>query len=72
MVMEFCDRGCLQDAIDRGWLRTERDCLHSKPHMLSVVATALEVASAMAYLHAHDILHGDLTGVCSAGWARGS
>ncbi len=113
MVMEFCDRGTVQDAIDRGWLRTERDCLRSEvraprhtrcgspslspcpspsyaalgeapaasaarrrwlllvgccwptapqANWLGVVATAYDIASAMQYLHAHDVVHGDLTG----------
>mmetsp|Transcript_31353 Transcript_31353/g.79990 ORF Transcript_31353/g.79990 Transcript_31353/m.79990 type:complete len:891 (-) Transcript_31353:88-2760(-) len=62
IVMEYCDRGCVQDAVDRGWLRDKRDCLTSHANMDAVLATCLEIASALCYLHAHDIVHGDLTG----------
>ncbi|KAL6751941.1 mixed lineage protein kinase [Haematococcus lacustris] len=62
MIMEFCDKGCVQDAVDRGWLRTNPDCMKSEPHMPAVIATAMEIASAMRYLHSLDIVHGDLTG----------
>mmetsp|Transcript_19044 Transcript_19044/g.32598 ORF Transcript_19044/g.32598 Transcript_19044/m.32598 type:complete len:905 (+) Transcript_19044:39-2753(+) len=62
MVMEFCDKGCVQDAVDRGWLRDSRDAQTSKPNMVAILATALEIASAMQYLHAQDIVHGDLSG----------
>lgn len=68
LVLEFCNRGCVADAIYKGWFR--------RGHILgqmgatgafglserAVVATAREIASAMAYLHHEGILHGDLTG----------
>ncbi|KAG2487849.1 hypothetical protein HYH03_013566 [Edaphochlamys debaryana] len=73
ILMEFCDRGCLQEAIDRGWLRTERSALNGGPNMPAVLATAREVASALAYLHSASVVHGDLSGwnvmLCSSGAA---
>jgi serine/threonine protein kinase len=62
ILLELCDRGSLQDAIDRGAFRAVRmGRAGSQADMPAVVTTALEVASAMAYLHSVDILHGDLT-----------
>ena len=34
----------------------------AQPNMATILTTALEVASAMAFLHEHSIVHGDLTG----------
>lgn len=56
LLMEFCDRGSLQDAVDRGWL-----ACNGEMNYLAVTTTALEIASAMQYLHAVGILHGDLS-----------
>mmetsp|Transcript_35206 Transcript_35206/g.78353 ORF Transcript_35206/g.78353 Transcript_35206/m.78353 type:complete len:865 (-) Transcript_35206:387-2981(-) len=71
MIMEYADKGCLQDAIDRGWLLHKRSCLEGTPSMEAVTATALEIASALRYLHTNDVVHGDLSGwnimLCSAG-----
>ena len=127
LVMEYCDGGNLQDAVDRGafWERPAAGAapvrvgeavppdaprpspapaisggggsfdssLHGgwpalapgagapagaaagaaglAPCMPAIAATAREVAAAMAYLHAIDILHGDLAGgnvlLCSRG-----
>ncbi|KAL4427122.1 hypothetical protein ABPG77_001126 [Micractinium sp. CCAP 211/92] len=60
MVQEYCDRGTLGDAVDRGWLRT-RPKLDAPPNLLAVLLTAQEIASALAYLHDQNILHGDLS-----------
>ena len=88
LVMEYCDRGNLQDAVDRGAFFLQEEggagaCGASAsspppsplspspapppmpllpPNMPAIVATAREIAAAMAYLHAQGILHGDLTG----------
>lgn len=62
MVLEFMDRGSLQDAIDRGWLREGRTADHG-PDYPAVLATAAEVAAGVAYLHANDVVHGDLSAV---------
>ena len=45
----------------RGWLRTKRN-LDGSTDLPAVLQTAQEVASAMSFLHARDIVHGDLTG----------
>ncbi|GFR49160.1 hypothetical protein Agub_g11180 [Astrephomene gubernaculifera] len=62
MLLEFMDKGNLQDAIDRGWLREGR-AADNGPDYCAVLATAGEVAGALAYLHAHDVVHGDLSAV---------
>jgi len=60
LLLEFCDRGNLADAIDQGWLRMEPRA--SAPLCLPMVwACARDVARGLAYLHAHCVLHGDLT-----------
>ena len=53
-----------QDAIDKGWFR-ERPAVAAPPNMRTILSTATELASAMACLHANNILHGDLSG----GWS---
>jgi hypothetical protein len=58
-VLEYCDKGCLQDAIDCGWMR-ENPAAPGPPNILAVLATAREIASGMAYLHARGVVHGDL------------
>ena len=61
LVLEHCDQGCLQDAIDSGWLRTSRDPRIGTTHLPALLATAREIAGGMAYLHAQGIVHGDLS-----------
>lgn len=62
MIMEYCDKGSLQDAIDRGWLRFSRSCVSGAANMQAVIATALELASALNFLHSQEVVHGDLSG----------
>ena len=50
-----------QDAVDRGWLCTEPSYTAGTPDEVSVLLTAREIASAMAFLHASNIVHGDLS-----------
>lgn len=58
IVQEFCNRGSLFEAVDRGMLQLSGG---TGPDLRAVLATAQEIAGALTYLHAHDVLHGDLT-----------
>ncbi|KAL3143838.1 hypothetical protein ABBQ32_003662 [Trebouxia sp. C0010 RCD-2024] len=65
LLLEYCDKGSLQDAVDRGWFHTDKDghiSSKTKPNMHAIRATAHEIAGALSYLHSQDLLHGDLTG----------
>lgn len=61
----------MQEGVDRGLFRQEvsPDAL---PDIATILTTALEVASAMAFLHEHSIVHGDLTGgdICHQGYSQ--
>lgn len=61
LIMEFCDHGTLQDAVDRGWLLQPRSCRDGRPHAPAILHTARELASALSYLHEQGIVHGDLS-----------
>ncbi|GFH12753.1 mixed lineage protein kinase, partial [Haematococcus lacustris] len=61
IVMEMCNHGCLQDAVERGWLQDVPSSAQGKPKMSAIVATAYEIASALSYLHSHGVVHGDLS-----------
>jgi serine/threonine protein kinase len=50
-----------QDAIDKGWFR-EQPTIDAPPSLRIILETAQQIASAMTYLHAKGIIHGDLTG----------
>lgn len=54
--------GAAQEAIDKGWFRTQRSQLEGGVNMAAVLATAAQVAAGMAFLHARAVVHGDLTG----------
>ncbi|KAI8471183.1 MAG: kinase-like domain-containing protein, partial [Monoraphidium minutum] len=62
MVFEYADRGTVADAVVKGWFRTDRDPTKGATDLRQVALTGLEVAGAMAYLHARGVLHGDLCG----------
>lgn len=47
--------------MERGWLRTKRSNIHGGPNLLAVLITAKEIAAGLQYLHALDIIHGDLS-----------
>jgi len=59
MVMEYCNKGSLCDAVDKGWFRSKTSLF--EPDWKALIVTAKEIASAMCYLHGCNILHGDLT-----------
>ncbi|GAB4819657.1 hypothetical protein N2152v2_006703 [Parachlorella kessleri] len=68
LIQQYCNHGKLYDAAERGWLRTKRD-LAGPTNYVAVLQTAQEVASAMHYLHARGIIHGDLTGNNVSRWS---
>lgn len=60
LVLEFCNRGCVADAVSKGWFRKQGS--RFEPDLKAILPTAREIAGALSYLHAKNILHGDLTG----------
>ncbi len=48
----------MQDGVLKGWFRTEHSLKKGTVNLRTVALTAYEVASAMAFLHKHDIVHG--------------
>ncbi|PSC70418.1 Serine threonine-kinase CTR1 [Micractinium conductrix] len=74
LVGEYCNRGSLLDAIDRGLLHHPRTAAaassspaaggppcSSGPNLPAILAAAEEIAGVLTYLHANDVIHGDLT-----------
>lgn len=61
-VMEFLDKGSLQDAVDHGLFRTIRS---GREELLLpwILETMAEVASALSYMHSKGAVHGDLSAV---------
>lgn len=60
MVMELMDAGNLQDAIDHGWFHM--GCNKAEALNIKVVLeTAQEIARALAFVHEHNICHGDIS-----------
>lgn len=57
IVMEYCDRGSLWDAVRTGNLNTHKDGV---PQYDTITEVALEIALAMDHLHKQGIIHGDL------------
>ena len=49
---------CVQDAVLRGWFRTNRSPTSGQPDLRTVAMTALEIASAMVFLHSNNVVHG--------------
>lgn len=58
LYCRYCNKGCLQDAIDRGWLR---DGTNGPVSLSKVIVTATEIAAGMFTLHKADVVHGDLS-----------
>jgi tRNA A-37 threonylcarbamoyl transferase component Bud32 len=65
-VQEFCNKGTLSQAVERGLLMNDGDA--SQPNLLAVLQTAGDVARAMNYLHQFNVIHGDLTCKCFFCW----
>jgi serine/threonine protein kinase len=72
LVMEYCNRGTLRSGIERGYFSSptqqpqSRSRAEAPQHNVAnlgvVLAVAAEIASAMAYLHSRNVVHGDLCG----------
>lgn len=66
IIMEFCDRGSLQDAIEQGAFLVDGPNGARVPgkvpevDMEAILLTLNEVASALDYLHGHRLTHRDL------------
>jgi hypothetical protein len=61
IMQHLCDRGNLYDNLDRGFFR-ESTLLTAPPSIHIIMATALDIASGLLYLHENNIVHGDLSG----------
>jgi hypothetical protein len=61
LVLEFCNRGCVADAVEKGWFRRRHSGFDPWPR--AIITTAREVAEALAYLH------GQVRGRCPEGRA---
>eukprot|EP00798_Chlamydomonas_sp_ICE-L_P029241 gene29241-12487_t len=61
IVLEHCDRGCLQEAISLGWLRTH--CHEAAPIDYNrVLYVAMGMACGLENLHLNNVVHADLSG----------
>jgi serine/threonine protein kinase len=56
LVLEYCDVGTLREGLSRGALKLP----DGRRDLRGVLATALDVARAMAFLHDNRIVHADL------------
>eukprot|EP00891_Asterochloris_glomerata_P004428 jgi/Astpho2/4428/Aster-00044 len=61
-LLEFCDKGCLQDAVDRGWFRETCSIVTGIPNVHSILETIRDIAAGMAHMHDRGVVHGDMTG----------
>ncbi|GFR42839.1 hypothetical protein Agub_g3797 [Astrephomene gubernaculifera] len=55
LVLEFCDKGCLREALDAGAFFSQQGLNYP-----AILDTAADVAKAMLHLHCNDVLHSDL------------
>ena len=58
LFMEYCDKGELSRAIDRGEYVLSFESL--QPKMCAILHCALDIAKGLQYLHALGIVHGDI------------
>ncbi|KIY99809.1 Serine/threonine-protein kinase PAK 7 [Monoraphidium neglectum] len=56
IVLEYCDWGCLRDALDAGAFFTADNALN----YAAILDTAADVARALLHLHRHQVVHSDL------------
>ncbi|KAK9916182.1 hypothetical protein WJX75_009766 [Coccomyxa subellipsoidea] len=61
LLLEYCDKGSVQEAVDKGWFRM-KPTIDAQPNMSVILSTAAEIADAMHFLHSKGVMHGDLTG----------
>ncbi|BDA44668.1 probable megakaryocyte-associated tyrosine-protein kinase at C-terminar half [Coccomyxa sp. Obi] len=59
MLLEYCDKGTLLDAVLQGWF-LKGGVAGSPPDMMAVRTATLQIATGMAYLHGRDLIHGNL------------
>ncbi len=62
-MLEYCDHGCLRDAIDGGAF-----LLPGGLNYAAVLDTAADVAKAMLHLHCNQVIHSDLKVRCGTAW----
>ncbi|GLC33295.1 hypothetical protein PLESTB_000349600 [Pleodorina starrii] len=55
LVLEYCDKGCLREALDAGIFFGQTGLNFS-----AILDTAADVAKALLHLHLNDVVHGDL------------
>lgn len=58
LFMEYCDKGELSRAIDRGEYVLNFHSL--QPNMCAILHCALDIAKGLEYLHNMDLVHGDI------------
>ena len=51
IIMEYCNRGSLQTAVPKGVFQRVDPDGTTRPNRLSIITTAAQLASAMAYVH---------------------
>jgi len=56
LVIEFCDKGCLRDALDREVFLT-----NSGLNYAAVLDSAADIARAMLHLHCNNVVHADVS-----------